>query len=76
MNLIKKYAGIVWMFLAGLSVITLLYQAFAHIKSNATLDINKPMPWLIIITVFIPIAIGLALFGWYALNDEYKNKHT
>ncbi len=36
-------------------------------------DINKPIPWIIIITIFTPIAIGLMIFGWYAVKGEYEN---
>jgi hypothetical protein len=39
---------------------------------NGKKDINKPLPWIIIITIFIPIAIGFMIFGWYALKGEYN----
>ncbi len=76
MNTIKKNLGFVWMFLAIATIGLLLQSAFAHIKPDGNLDINKPMPWIIIITVFIPIAVGLGLFGWYALKGEYDTKES
>ena len=73
MNSIKKYFGIVWILLAVASIVLLIMNAIQNINQNGSLDINKPLPWLIIIIVFIPIAIGLILFGWFAYKDEYKN---
>lgn len=45
-----------------------------NIKSSGTADINKPLPWAIIIVVFTPIAVGMALFGYYAIQGEYDDK--
>jgi hypothetical protein len=74
MNMIKKYLGFVWIAIAVVAIALLVQAAFTHITPNATLDINKPLPWLIIIIVFTPIALGLALFGWYAIKGEYNQK--
>jgi len=74
MNTIKKNLGFIWILLAIVAIGLLLQSAFTHIKPNGKLDINKPMPWMIIIIVFIPIAVGLGLFGWYALKGEYDRK--
>ena len=71
MNLIKKTLGLVWIILAIAAIIFLVQSAIHNIKPNATLDINKPLPWIIIIAAFIPVAFGLGMFGWYAFNDEY-----
>lgn len=72
MNLIKKYLGIVWILIAIAAIVLLAQAAIHNIKPNGESDINKPMPWIIVITIFTPIAIGLGLFGYYALKDEYK----
>jgi thiol:disulfide interchange protein len=72
MNTIKKYLGLVWIITAFTAIFYLVKGAINNIKANATLDINKPMPWIIIIIIFIPIAVGLAMFGWYALKGEYE----
>jgi hypothetical protein len=74
MHVIKKYLGFLWILLAFATIGLLLQSAYTHIKPDGKLDINKPMPWMIIITVFIPIAVGLGLFGWYALKGEYDTK--
>ena len=75
MNAIKKYLGAVWIIVAVAAIVLLVQSAFTHISSGGKEDINKPMPWIIIITVFTPIAVGLALFGWYCLKGEYDTKN-
>jgi len=70
-NTIKKYLGIVWIIVAIAAIVFLVQSAIQNINPYGKLDINKPMPWIIIIIIFIPIATGLALFGWYAFKGEY-----
>lgn len=60
------------MIVAVAAIFFLVQSAIHNIKPDGKLDINKPMPWIIIIIIFTPIATGLALFGWYALNGEYE----
>ena len=71
---IKKYLGVVWIFISITAIVALIIGAITNIDIHGKLDINKPMPWIIIIVIFIPIAFGLSLFGWYALQDEYSTK--
>ncbi len=73
MNTIKKIMGIVWMLLAPVLIYFLIVGALHNINSTGTKDINKPIPWIIIIGVFTPIAIGLMIFGYYALKGEYDH---
>lgn len=72
MNTLKKYLGIVWIATAIAAIFFLIKAALENIKPNGELEINQPMPWIIIISIFTPIAIGMALFGYYAWKDEYK----
>lgn len=58
------------MLLGPVAVIILLWGAVTNINAGDK-DINKPLPWIIIITIFTPIAIGLTVFGWYAYKGEY-----
>ena len=62
--------GLIWMLLAPV-VIFLLVNSAIHNIGNGTKDINQPVPWIIIIAIFTPIAIGLMIFGYYALKGEY-----
>lgn len=71
MNQIKRFLGLVWLALGPLVIYFLVSGAIANIDPTGTKDINKPIPWIIIIAIFTPIAIGLMIFGFYALKGEY-----
>jgi len=71
MNQVKRLLGILWMLLGPVIIFTLVKSAVHNIDINGKGDINKPLPWVIIITIFTPIAIGLVIFGWYAFKGEY-----
>ena len=70
MNAIKRILGLVW-FLMGPAVLGFL--VFEAIKKNAlpTSTSNDMLQWGIIIGIFVPIAIGLMIFGFYSLKGAY-----
>jgi len=70
MNQLKRIMGIFWMIIAPAVIVILILGAIHNIGAG-TKDINKPIPWVIIIGIFTPIAIGLMIFGYYALKGEY-----
>jgi hypothetical protein len=72
MNSIKKILGILWLLLAPVVIYFLVSGAITHIDPNGKKDINNPVIWIIIITIFTPIAVGLMIFGWYAFKGEYN----
>ena len=76
MNKIKRILGIIWMVLAPLVIYFLLDGAIIHIDPAGKKDINNPVIWIIIITIFTPIAIGLVIFGWYAFKGEFDHLPT
>ena len=71
MNNIKKGLGVLWLLLAPVFIYFLVSGAIENIDPAGKKDINNPIIWIIIITIFTPIAIGLIIFGWYALKGEY-----
>ena len=73
MNNLKRFAGIVWMITGPAVFVLLLLAAWYNIDSGGTKDINKPIPWIIIIAIFSPIVVGLVIFGWYAFKGEYDH---
>ena len=73
MNSIKKYLGIIWLLLAPAVIYFLVSGAINYIDPAGKKDINNPVIWIIIITIFTPIAIGLMVFGWYALKGEFDH---
>ena len=74
MNLIKKLAGIVWIILGLAAIAGMVLRAGTEIteaQQGLRPLLDTQMFWYIIIPVFSPIMLGLCLFGWYALKDEY-----
>lgn len=72
MDLLKRLVGIICMLIGPAVVAVLVVSAAQNIDAAGKSDINKPVPWIIIISIFTPIAIGLMIFGWYAWKGEYK----
>ncbi|RZK46068.1 MAG: hypothetical protein EOO94_03385 [Pedobacter sp.] len=71
MKQLKRYLGIVWMLIGPAIIFVLIRSAVSNISSGGNGDINKPVPWIIVISIFTPIAIGLVIFGWYAWKGEF-----
>jgi hypothetical protein len=73
MNRLKKFLGLIWLLLAPVVIYFLVTGAVTHIDPSGKKDINNPVIWIIIITIFTPIAIGLMIFGWYAFKGAYDH---
>ncbi len=61
------------MLIGPIVFILLVISAFQNINSSGKGDISNPIPWIIILVIFAPIAIGLTIFGWYSWKGEYDN---
>ena len=70
MNQVKKIAGIVWMILGPIAVYYLVKTALHEIQKKPVIDTK--IQWGVFVIIFIPIAIGLVIFGWYAFKGEYN----
>ena len=70
MNSIKKYLGLVWIFLAIESYSILLKTTVEQINAKPTTD--TIIQWSIFAIIFLPIAIGLVIFGWLAWKGAYE----
>lgn len=73
MQQLKRILGLIWMILGPATIFILVWGAINNIDTEGKGDINKPLPWIIIIAIFTPIAIGLSIFGWYAWKGEFDN---
>ena len=73
-NTIKRVAGIVWIILAPLVMFFLFRTALSEIEKKPIIDTK--IQWGVFIVVFIPIAIGMMIFGYYALKGEYDHLPT
>ena len=73
MNTLKKILGIVWMLLGPVAMTFLFLQAIdkvglTHTEIERT---NTILQWGIILFIFLPISLGLMIFGFYAWKGEY-----
>jgi predicted Na+-dependent transporter len=74
MNQLKKIGGIVWMLLGPVTVFYLIKTAANEIAKKPVIDTK--IQWSIFVVIFIPIAIGLTIFGYYAFKGEYDETNT
>ncbi len=88
MNIIRKIFGLVWILLAPTVlylIITTALEAIAKTDKTIAAAVtetakaaaeaartNAVLQWGIIIVIFLPIAVGLVIFGKYALGGEYS----
>jgi hypothetical protein len=70
MNAIKKWLGLVWMALGPIAIYYMIRTAAEEIAAKPVIDTK--IQWAVFIIVFLPIAIGLVIFGWYAFKNEYS----
>ncbi|MGL5891393.1 MAG: DUF6814 family protein [Bacteroidia bacterium] len=75
MNAIKKSLGALLLLLAPALVSLMIWQAIDKIGKAAegTARTNLTLQWGIILFIFIPISVGMMVFGWYALKGEYDH---
>jgi hypothetical protein len=72
MNTLKKAFGIVWIALGPLVLYYLVKTGATEIAKNPS-SATK-IQWGVFVGVFIPIVVGLVLFGYYALRGEYSDE--
>lgn len=70
MNMIKRILGVVWILMGPLAIYFLIRTAMHEIAKKPVIDTK--IQWGVFIVVFIPIAIGIMIFGLYALKGEYE----
>ncbi|MDX2136378.1 MAG: hypothetical protein SFV52_16455 [Saprospiraceae bacterium] len=70
MNSLKRIAGILWIVAALVAIWFLFSRASAELSGDKV-DPSKQIFWYSILPVYVPLMLGLALFGWYALKGEY-----
>jgi len=70
MNTIKKYLGLVWIAVAIATYSVLLKTSITQINAKPTAD--TIIQWSIFAIIFLPIAIGLVIFGWLAWKGAYE----
>jgi len=71
MNTLKRYAGILWIILGPVGIFYLVKTALEEIAKKPVIDTK--IQWIVFVVIFIPIAIGFMIFGWYAFKGEYDH---
>ena len=69
MNSIKRFAGMIWILLGPAAIYYLVKTASEEVAKKPVIDTK--IQWIVFVVIFIPVAIGLMIFGWYALQGEY-----
>lgn len=69
MNQVKRWAGILWMVLGPVAMYYLIKTAAGEISARPVMDTK--IQWGVFVLVFLPIAAGMVLFGYYAFKGEY-----
>ena len=59
----------IWILLGPAAIYYLVKTASEEIAKKPVVDTK--IQWIVFVVVFIPVAIGLMIFGWYALKGEY-----
>ncbi|MDX2283808.1 MAG: hypothetical protein NW241_06580 [Bacteroidia bacterium] len=89
MNAIKRALGAIWMLLGPAAVYFMISQAATKIgaagdrvaaaadeaarAAASAAKLNLQLQWGIIIAIFLPIAFGVVIFGYYAIRGEYDH---
>ncbi len=73
MNTLKRILGVVWALLGPVIIIGMIWQAANELSQVKPEKVQETyIFWIIVVTIFMPIALGLTLFGMYAVRNEYK----
>lgn len=75
MKALKRILGLIWIVLAPVSLVMMTMQMIEKISiAESGIDrMNTALQWGIILFIFIPVAIGLLIFGLYSFKGEYDD---
>ena len=59
----------IWNLLGPAAIYYLIKTASEEIAKKPVIDTK--IQWVVFVVIFIPVAVGLMIFGWYALKGEY-----
>ncbi|HEY0899146.1 MAG TPA: hypothetical protein VGD90_07415 [Sphingobacteriaceae bacterium] len=70
MNFLKRALGVVWICLGAALVVYFPYKTYSVLMAPASTSEDYVF-WIVVTGIFIPVILGLLLFGYYALKGEY-----
>jgi len=71
MNVLKRISGILWIIAGPLAIFYLIRTGISEINKKPVIDTK--IQWAVFIIVFIPIAVGIIIFGFYAIKGQYDH---
>ena len=71
MNVLKRIAGILRIVAGPLAIYYIVRTAIEEINKKPVIDTK--IQWAVFVIVFIPIAIGIMIFGVYAIKGQYDH---
>ena len=72
MNTLKRVLGIIWMILGAAFAGYFPYKTVLVLSSPSATSEDFVF-WIVVTLIFIPVMLGLVLFGYYAVKGEYNN---
>ncbi len=88
MNIIKRALGVIWILMGPYAAYLIISHALKALakadavvaaatseKARAVAEAartNTTLQWGIIVIIFVPVAIGLIIFGKFSLQGEYN----
>jgi hypothetical protein len=69
MNKLRRVLGVLWMLVSPVAIFYLVKTASEEIAKKPVME--TIIQWGVFIGVFIPISLGMVIFGYYALKGEY-----
>lgn len=70
MNFLKRALGILWISLGAVLVIYFPYKTYSVLMAPESTSEDYVF-WIVVTGIFIPVILGLLLFGYYAIKGEY-----
>lgn len=72
MNYLKRSLGILWILLGASLVVYFPYKTYSVLTSSSATSEDYVF-WIVVTGIFIPVILGLLLFGYYAVQGEYDD---
>lgn len=73
MNALKRITGVIVLLLGLVLVVGMPVYAIAELATEGKGTQENYLFWIIVLFIFIPCALGLSLFGWFAAKGEYAD---
>ncbi len=72
MKQLKRITGWVWLLTGPIAIFFLIHTAYTEITARPVTD--TWIQWGVFVLIFLPIAFGFSLFGYYAIKGEYDQE--